>query len=154
MPADGLRISGRRINEAKARKALDTAISASQGEERKIQAAIATLDPGGVSGAGDPVVRDLMAAAEMLGQVRTALGTARESLKDVPRAIDAAGRALDTHVTMYDTLKDARRNLQESTYGRLGEGELAALKDIDAAMKAAIFTQTRIVLAQDLLENP
>ncbi|MEB3204118.1 MAG: hypothetical protein VKP57_05410 [Candidatus Sericytochromatia bacterium] len=154
LPADGLRLTGSRIDAARARKALETAIGASQGEERRIQSAIATLDPAGVSGAGDPVVRDLMVARDLLGQVRTSLGQARDSLDKPLAAIEAASRALDKHVAMYDTLKEARRNLHEGSYGRLGPAEEATLEEIDDAMRAAIFTQTRIVLAQDALENP
>jgi len=154
IPADGLHLTGARIDVARARKAFETAIGASQGEDRHIQSAIATLDPAGVSGAGDPVVRPLMVARDLLGQVRASLGQARDNLHKPLSAIEAASRALDKHVAMYDTLKEARRNLHEGSYGRLSPSEEATLEVIDDAMRAAIFTQTRIVLAQDAIENP
>lgn len=154
LPGDGLKLTGGRIDAARAQKALVTALAASKGEETRIRSGIASLDPSGVSGAGDPVVRDLMASLELLEKVRGELGAARDAVSRPVEAIAAANRALDAHVAMFDMLKEARRNLHEGSYGRLAPSEEATLEDIDDALRAAIFTQTRIVLAQDALENP
>ena len=133
--------------------AVDVVTKAMKTDELHIGSALSALVPGGGDRDGDPVVRDLRRTLDAYGEIRVHL-LAAKGAKDPVRAAEALEKALDKHVEAYDTLKEARRNLYEGSYGRLEGAEEEALESVSDALQTAIYTQTRIVLAQDVLENP